>query len=200
MKKWISLLLLITIFQLVAGAQEVEIVEGVPLFLKGVKSIQVSYDYKDTKFEIIGTEEDYIKAKVEEHNAAETGKGDEWLEQWISSRADKYEKKFMENFNKYSSKKGLVIDAAELNQKYIMVVHADTIKPGWWGVFRYGMAEVDFLIKVYEIDNPSNYIVFKIDKCLGNYNGQRERAVYRIAKSYYNCGEILGKYFRKKII
>ena len=107
-----KLLVFIVIQVFAAGlclnAQKIKMQKGSLDFLKGQKSLLVTFDYSDMAVGKFDKEEDYIEKKKTEYNEKEAGKGDTWAESWVSDRETRYEPKFETLFNKYMEKAGLV--------------------------------------------------------------------------------------------
>ena len=99
MKKLILLALLITSIY-PAFAQRPRVKEGNIETLKGIKKINLKYDYSGME---VGkkAEKEYIAEKKEALNKKESGRGDKWEKDWYSDRNRRFEPRFEEEFNKY---------------------------------------------------------------------------------------------------
>ena len=62
--------------------------------------LKIQYEYSNMKVGKNLKEEEYVNQKVKEGNEKSAGKGDAWKSGWINSRADRYQPKFEELFNK----------------------------------------------------------------------------------------------------
>jgi hypothetical protein len=108
MKRILSLILIqVLIAGSILNAQKISLKKGNLGFIKGQKSILVTFDYSNMAVGKFDREEEYIAKKVEDYNKSEAGKGDKWKEAWKNDRATRYEPKFEQLFNENASKIGL---------------------------------------------------------------------------------------------
>ena len=109
MKKILGILVIQALISgLCLNAQKIKFEKGSLDFLKGQKSLLVTFDYSNMGVGKFEKEEDYIAKKTADYNNSEAGKGDKWAEAWKNDRATRYEPKFETLFNEYTSKIGLV--------------------------------------------------------------------------------------------
>jgi len=112
-------------------AQKIKVKSGDLSFLKGQTEVLVQFDYSEMAVGKFDKEEDYVAKKVEEYNKAEAGRGDNWKENWIADRKTRFQPKFDELINKYTSKVNCDFDETNENASYIMIVKTTFTEPGW---------------------------------------------------------------------
>ena len=80
-------------------AQKIKLVEGDLKALKGQRGIQIEFSYDSMT---VGEESEqiYVEKLKDRWNAEESGKGDEWNQNWFDSRAKLYEPAFKYYFSK----------------------------------------------------------------------------------------------------
>ncbi|MBS1775375.1 MAG: hypothetical protein JSS64_03740 [Bacteroidetes bacterium] len=111
-----------------AMAQRIKMKEGNLDMLKGVKKMNIKYDYSNmtcTTKDI--PEAEFIANKKEEYNKKETGKGDHWAEGWVADRENRYAPKFREMFEKQSD---ITLDPSG-NEKYTLIFHTTHTETGY---------------------------------------------------------------------
>src|SRR5690242_18638684 len=108
MKKITSLFTLIAIglFSFQAVAQKVKTTSGSDDVLKSESSINIEFVYDGLSVGKYNSEQEYVKAKTEEYNKKEAGKGDTWAASWARDKEARFEPKFIQLFKEHS---GMVI-------------------------------------------------------------------------------------------
>lgn len=200
MKRMLSLIL---IQLLIAGsmlnAQKISVKKGNLGFLKGQKSLLVTFDYSNMAVGKFDKEEDYIAKKVEDYNKSEAGKGDKWREAWKNDRASRYEPKFEELFNEYSSKTGITGKRDVADAQFEMNIHTTFTEPGFnIGITR-KPAFIDLVITFKNIASGEELAVMEVDNCPGrDAFGYDFDTGYRIEEAYAKLGKSLAGYIAKQ--
>ena len=188
------LFLIMTTISLNTFAQRVKEVEGNMPDLKNEKSINTEFTYGNISVGKYDKEEDYIKAKTEEYNKKEPGRGDSWAKKWIDDRANRYEPKFDELLTKYSD---LTLNK---NAKYTIIFHTTFIEPGFnIGITRKN-AYINGEVLIVETANKNKILAkLTIDKAPGNsYWGNDFDTGERLSETYATAGKGLGKFLKKQ--
>lgn len=181
-------------------AQKIKVKSGDLGFLKGQTEVLVQFDYSDMAVGKFDKEEDYVAKKVEEYNKAEAGKGDNWKENWIADRKNRFQPKFDELINKYTSKVNCDFDESNENATYLMIVKTTFTEPGW----NIGISRRDAMINVtvlfVEKANTNNVLA---EMTISNIPGRTAMGGdydtgLRISEAYAMCGKALGSYLVKK--
>ncbi|MBN2762989.1 MAG: hypothetical protein JXR41_07860, partial [Bacteroidales bacterium] len=182
------------------NAQKIKMQKGSLDFLKGQKSLLVTFDYSDMAVGKFDKEEDYIEKKKTEYNEKEAGKGDTWAESWVSDRETRYEPKFETLFNKYMEKAGLVGNRDVTDAQYEMNVHTIFTEPGFnVGVMR-KPAYIDVVVTFKDISTGEEKASLTADNCPGqDAFGYDFDTGYRIEESYAKLGKSLAGYILKQI-
>ncbi len=197
------MLSLILIQLLIAGsmlnAQKISVKKGDLGFLKGQKSLLVTFDYSNMAVGKFDKEEDYIAKKVEDYNKSEAGKGDKWREAWKNDRASRYEPKFEELFNEYTSKTGITGKRDVADAQFEMNIHTTFTEPGFnIGITR-KPAFIDLVITFKNISSGEELAVMEVDNCPGrDAFGYDFDTGYRIEEAYAKLGKSLAGYIAKQ--
>lgn len=197
------MLSLILIQLLIAGsmlnAQKISVKKGNLGFLKGQKSLLVTFDYSNMAVGKFDKEEDYIAKKVEDYNKSEAGKGDKWREAWKNDRASRYEPKFEELFNEYASKTGITGKRDVADAQFEMNIHTTFTEPGFnIGITR-KPAFIDLVITFKNIASGEELAVLEVDNCPGrDAFGYDFDTGYRIEEAYAKLGKSLAGYIAKQ--
>jgi len=189
MKRIANFLIAVLFLSIQANAQKVKNTSGDADVLKSESSINIEFTYDNISVGKYKVEQEYIKAKTEEYNKKEPGKGDSWAASWKNDREARYEPKFIELF-KLTSGMSIVTDA-----KYTMIVKTISIEPGWnIGISRKN-AEIDLEIWIVETANKSNKLAsFTINNVPGGTAfGYDFDTGLRISEAYAKAGKSLGK-------
>lgn len=188
-----TLLLFMAFTTLTAFAQRIKVIEGKVPDFSSEKSVNTEFTYDNISVGKYDKEEDYIKAKTEEYNKKEPGRGDNWAKSWVADRKSRYEPKFDELLTKYSD---LTADA---NAKYTIIFHTKFMEPG----FNIGITRKSAFINgeatIVETANKSKVIAkISIDKAPGNSIwGNDYDTGERLSETYATAGKALGKFLKK---
>lgn len=191
--RFLTLFLAASLFSFHTYAQRIKVVEGKVPDLGAEKSINIDYTYDNISVGKYDKEDEYIKAKTEEYNKKEAGKGDNWAKSWVADRQRRFEPKFEELFTKYSD------IGLDKNAKYTLIFHTIFMEPGFnVGVMRKN-AFINGEILVVETANKSKVIAkLTVDKAPGNsYWGNDFDTGERLSECYATAGKALGKYVKK---
>jgi len=181
-------------------AQKIKVIKGDLSFLKGQASVLLEFDYSKMAVGKFDKEEDYITKKVAEYNEAEAGKGDSWKENWEGDRETRFQPKFAELMNRYTSKANCNFDETNIDALYTMIVKTTFTEPG----FNIGIMRKDAMINVkvlfVEKANPDNVLA---EMTVSNVPGRTAMGNdydtgLRISEAYAMCGKALGAYLVKK--
>ncbi len=179
-----------------AMAQRVEMMEGNFDALKGVRKMNVKYDYSEME---VGKkkEKDFVADKTETYNGKEPGKGDKWAKDWVADREARFEPRLEDEFNKM----GDIKIGHYPNEKYTLIFKTVYTEPGFnVGVMRKN-AYIDGQAWIVETSNPDKAIVkLEINNCPGRtFMGMDYDTGERIQEAYAMAGKGLARYFGKKI-
>jgi len=186
-------LLFVTSF---AMAQRARLTEGNLNALKGVKKLNVKYDYNNME---VGkkTEKEYVEDKKESYNSKEPGRGDKWAKDWVADRANRFQPRLEEEFNNNSD-----IKLGNFpNEKYTLIFKTVFTEPGFnIGITRKN-AYIDGEVWIIETANPGKIIAkLEIPDCPGRtFMGTDFDNGLRIQEAYAMAGKGLGKFFSKNI-
>lgn len=191
MKKLTGLLVLSICF-LITKAQKVKTTSGNEDILKSETTINIEFNYDNLSVGKFKSEQEYIKAKTEEYNKKESGKGDTWAASWANDKQSRFEPKFIELF-KINSGMSVMTDA-----KYTLIFKTLSIEPGYnIGISRKN-AEIDAEVWIVETANKSNKVAtFTINNVPGGTAfGYDFDTGLRISEAYANSGKKLAKYLK----
>ena len=86
-------------------AQDVKVESGSYDFLKGVKELNVEFDYSNLEMMKENlSEETYIENRKNELNEKNAGEGDRWVKKWENAKTDIWQPKFLKLVNEVVSK------------------------------------------------------------------------------------------------
>jgi len=181
-----------------AFAQRLKMKEGSLDALKGVKKLNIQYDYSAmtcTTKDI--PEAEFVAKKKEELNKKEAGKGDRWADSWVADR----EKRFAPHFKEMFEKQAEIELADGKTEKYTLIFKTTHTETGFnIGVTRRN-AYIDGEAVVVETANPDKVLAtISITDIPGRTGGSYDfDAGERLAEAYEKAGKSLGKYFSKQI-
>lgn len=181
--------LAILFFALQASAQKVKTTSGNSDILKTESDINIEFVYDNLSVGKYHNEQDYIKAKTEEYNKKEPGKGDSWARSWENDKESRFEPKFIELF-KINSGMNVMTQA-----KYTLIFKTLSIEPGYnIGISRKN-AEIDAEVWIVETANKANKLAtFTISNVPGGTAfGYDFDTGLRISEAFANAGKKLGK-------
>jgi len=179
----------------VIDAQKMKDVEGKFKNLKGIATYNLEFDYSDVQIPKFDSEEDFLKDKMDKREKKEAGAGEVFKKSWFADRADRYEPKFIESFNKRFENAKVRVDKGFADAKYTIKIHTVRLYPGYnVGVVRRN-AEIDVLITVYETANSSNILLSgKYSKVQGyGAMGNDYNSGYRISECYTKLAKNIAK-------
>lgn len=180
--------------------QKVMSLEGDCSFLKGVKELNVMYDYADMGVGDYDDEADYVKKKVEEYNKKEAGRGDKWKESWTGSRKRVYQPKFEELFNKMLTGNGISIAEDRESAEYTLIVKTTFTEPGFKSPVMSKPAAVSF--QYIFVKTGTDEVVAKFSQKMvpgAQAMGFDWDVSTRISESYAKGGKMLGAYIVKQL-
>ncbi|MFT4019864.1 MAG: hypothetical protein QM668_23065 [Agriterribacter sp.] len=190
----LPLLILVLCISISSFAQRIKVLEGdIPADFKDQKSVNTEFTYENIGVGKYDKEEDYIKAKTEEYNQKEPGRGDNWAKSWIADRKNRFEPKFDELFTKYSD---LTLNK---NSKYTIIFHTTFLEPG----FNIGITRKNAIINgealIVETANKSKVLAkISIDKAPGkSFWGNDYDTGERLSECYATAGRAVGKFVKK---
>ena len=187
--KHATALLAISLFSFHANAQRVKNTSGNEGILKTESAINIEFVYDNLSVGKYHNEQDYIKAKTEEYNKKEPGKGDSWARNWENDKESRFEPKFIELF-KINSGMSVMTEA-----KYTLIFKTLSIEPGYnIGISRKN-AEIDAEVWIVETANKTNKLAtFTISNVPGGTAfGYDFDTGLRISEAFANAGKKLGK-------
>jgi hypothetical protein len=182
------------------NAQKIKLEKGSLDFLKGQKSLLVTFDYSNMGVGKFDKEDDYIAKKTDDYNKSEAGKGDKWAVSWKTDRADRYEPKFEKLFNEYMEKVGLTGNRTVTDAQYEMNVHTTFTEPGFnIGITRKN-AYIDVIVTFKNISTGQEEAVVTVYACPGrDVFGYDFDTGYRIEEAYAKLGKSMAGFILKKL-
>ncbi|XZF15752.1 hypothetical protein ACTHGU_06420 [Chitinophagaceae bacterium MMS25-I14] len=181
-----------------AIAQKVKLEEGDLGALKGVKNLNVQYDYSNMTVTTKNIPEaDFIKQRTEEYNQKEAGKGDKWAQSWVADRKGRFEGQYKEQFEKQSDFK----IGNMPNEKYTMIVKTTHTELGFnIGITRRN-AYIDAEVWIVETANPGHVVAkITLDNCPGRtFGGYDFDTGERLQEAYAMAGKAAAKFINKKM-
>lgn len=179
------------------NAQKVKVTDGSLDALKGVKKLNLQFDYSKMGVGKFETEEEYIAKKKEDYNKKETGKGDEWAKAWKADRKNRCEPKFKDLFSKHCD----ILIGEYPSEKYTMIFKTTFIEPGYNIYVSRKYAELDGEVWLVETSNPTTVVAkLSVQNCPGRTYGNSDYDTgERISEAYEMAGKVLGKYLDKEL-
>ncbi|MFN6943331.1 MAG: hypothetical protein ACK4ND_00175 [Cytophagaceae bacterium] len=181
--------------------QKITVVSGDLKAIKGLKKLNIEYDYSNMSVGKYDKEEDYVNEKVAEKNEANPGKGDEWKGKWIGDREKRFQPKFEELFKKYL-KADISIGQFD-DADYTMVLRTTHTEPGFnigMGIIR-KVAHTNLEAVFYKKGSNSPVLVISIYRSPGeDAMGYDFDRAHRIQESYAKAGKSLGKFITNKCL
>jgi len=180
----------------IVHAERIRVTSGDLSALKGVKKMNVEYDYSNME---VGkkTEKEYIADKKEAYNKKEPGRGDKWEKAWERDRQGRFEPRFEEAFNNVGDLR--VGDFPK--EKYTLIFKTVFTEPGYNIGIKRGNAYIDGEVWIVETANHNNIIAkLTCEDCPGRtFGGYDFDSGERIQEAYAMAGKGLAKYFVKNI-
>lgn len=175
-----------------ANAQKIKTNSGNPDILKAETTLNIEFVYDNISVGKFKSEAEYIKAKTEEYNKKEAGKGDTWAASWARDKAARFEPKFIELFNINSGM------TESKSAKYTLIFKTLAIEPGYNIAISRKNAEIDAEVWIVETDNRDKKVcTLSISNVPGGTAfGYDFDTGLRISEAYANAGKKLAKYLK----
>ena len=175
-----------------ANAQKIKTNSGNPDILKAETALNIEFVYDNLSVGKFKSEAEYIKAKTEEYNKKEAGKGDTWAASWAKDKAARFEPKFIELFNINSGM------TESKSAKYTLIFKTLAIEPGYNIAISRKNAEIDAEVWIVETDNRDKKVcTLSISNVPGGTAfGYDFDTGLRISEAYANAGKKLAKYLK----
>jgi hypothetical protein len=170
-------------------SQNVTLVTGNLLFLKGQGNIRIAYDYSSMKVGNM-TEEDYIKKKFNDYKDS-PGRGEKWYTAWRSDRKQFFQPAFEENMNKHIAP--LFITSFDTSTAYVLVVKTTYLEPGF-RAYRYVKEAARINLTYTFINTRTREVVAVLSSYEVRCTYNSYDVASRVKSAYGNAGRILGKY------
>ena len=181
----------LVIFSLNASAQRIKTVEGDLSVLKNESTINVEFEYDGMSVGKYDKEADYIKAKTDEYNKKEPGRGDNWAKSWVSDRASRYEPRFISEFQDATNM------TVKKDSKYTLIFKTTSTEPGYNIVISRKNAEIDAEVTIIETATKKKIASLTVKNAPGRiYGGYDYDTGVRITEAYAVSGKRLGKYIK----
>ena len=199
MKKQVLFILEFVCTALVYG-QKVKITEGSYSALKGISTYNLEFDYSNVMIPKYDSEEDFLKDKMAKRDEKEAGTGEAFRKSWFADRADRYEPKYIESFNKRFGDGEKKVGKNLSDAEYTMKVHSTLIYAGYnVGVVRKN-AKIEATVSVYKTGDPSN-VLFSANYSKvegGSFGGMDYNSGYRISEAYAKLAKKVAADIKKK--
>lgn len=162
--------------------------------LKSVKQMEVQFTYDNM---IVGSmpEEAYINKKVEEYNAKEAGRGDNWHKVWESDKQNVYPISFLELLEKSCNIK----ECKDGECEYLMIVNTSFFEPGFnVGIVRRN-AEISVTCKIVKKSDPSHVLaeIIVLHSPGRTAMGYDYSVASRVTEAYAKAGKEVGRKIKK---
>ena len=196
-KRLILLALMLTTVAIYS--QKMKVSDGNFKNLKGITTYKLEFDYSDVKIPKYDSEEDFLDDKMAKREEKEAGTGEKFKASWFSDRAERYEPKYIESFNKRFEDGEVSVGSDIEDAKYVMKIHTTKLYAGYnVGIVRRN-AEIDAVITIYEAANPSNILLSgKYKDVQGNgAMGYDFNSGYRISECYAKLAKNVAKSIKK---
>jgi hypothetical protein len=189
---------LIGIFFYSVNSAQVRIISGSVEGLKGVKNVNIIYDYSNLSVGDFETEQGYLD-KREANYKNEPGKFEKFKSSWTGSRKTRYEPKFELMFNKTGEKSGIAGTNYADNGDVTLMVETEFIEPG----FHVGVVKraAKINIKCTFYDNKNQPIVVYVVKNVRGATpiGYDFDSGTRISEAYAKAAKILMSDLNKRL-
>ena len=179
-----------------AIAQRASLTEGNLGALKGVKKLNVKYEYENMTVGKM-SEKEYVNDKKEKLNGKDPGSGDRWAKAWVDDRARRFQPRFEEEFNNVCD----VITVGNYPaEKYTMVFKTVFTEPG----FNIGITRKNAYVdgEVWIIETATQKVIAKLEipDCPGRtaFGTDFDNGL-RLQEAYAMAGKGLAKFFDKNV-
>ncbi|MES1220212.1 MAG: hypothetical protein ABUT20_32220 [Bacteroidota bacterium] len=191
-KKISTFFVLLFLTSLTALAQKIRVKEGNRDVLKNENSINLEFTFDNLSVGKYDKEQDYIKAKTDEYNKKEPGRGDTWAKRWKDDQGSRFPSDFVDLFTKNSKM------TTDKNAKYTLIFHTTSIEPGFnIGITRKN-AYIDGEVLIVETADKSKVVTkLSLDNAPGKvFMGNDYDTGERISEAFAKAGKELGKYLK----
>lgn len=194
MKKIMSVFaaFLISLCFIQADAQKIKTTSGDDNILKNETTVNIEFVYENMSVGKYDKEADYIKAKTDEYNKKEPGRGDSWAKSWVNDRESRYEPRFINEFQDATNM------TVKKDAKYTIIFKTTTTEPGYNIVISRKNAEIDAVVWIVETaDKTKKVAEITVKNAPGRiFGGYDYDTGTRIAECYAVAGKRLGKYLK----
>lgn len=180
------------------GNTLVRIESGDVASLKGVKRVNIKYDYSKMGVGAFRNEADYLKKKEEDYKK-EPEKFEKFKAGWIDSRKNRYEPKFSEMFNKMGAKIGLSGGNYATDAEITLIVETVFTEPGYHIGISKQPASVDFICRFEDKDGKELLKYFIKNSIGSSAMGFDYDAGSRLVESYAKGCKVLMKDLIKQL-
>jgi len=175
-------------------AQKIALKSGSVASLGTLSEIRVEYTYDNM---MVGKykEADYLKKKADEYNKKEPGKGDQWQQDWVNDREEKFQPRFQEGFNNFCNilSVNFKVDP-NAGGKYRMVVHTTFTEPGYNIYMSSKNASINAEVIFYDISNAEIAKVTITNSPGSGFFEFDYDTGFRIQEAYANAGRSLAAF------
>lgn len=194
MKTWkISSFLTIALLVAISSfSQKIRVKEGDKNILKSENTINIEFTFDNLSVGKYSKEEDYIKAKTDEYNKKEAGRGDNWAKKWKEDQQYRFPADFVNLFTKNANM------TTAKDAKYTLIFHTTSIEPGFnIGITRKN-AYIDGEVLIVATADKSKVLTkLTIDDARGKvFMGNDYDTGERISESYAKAGKELAQYLK----
>jgi hypothetical protein len=172
--------------------QKIRVKEGDKNVLKNESAINIEFTFDNMSVGKYSKEEDYIKAKKDDYNRKEAGRGDTWATRWKDDQTSRFPPDFINLFEKNTGM------STSKDAKYTMIFHTTSIEPGFnIGITRKN-AYIDGEVLIVETANRNKVALrLSLDNAPGKvFMGNDYDTGERISEAYAKAGKELGKYLK----
>jgi hypothetical protein len=178
---------------------KIEILSGNPEYFKNNNSYHLQFDYSDLKVDEYADEQAYIDYMKDDAEKRKKGSSGAWVEKWYSHRADVFQPKFEELFNKFSVNK-IIIDTIFKDQKYVLNLHTRFVAIGFNKNFTKSPTYINVIVTISEMNSQEKPLIISMENIIGDEVFSSYSEDYRrIEEAYAKCGKELAKYLCKVI-
>jgi len=177
-----------------SSAQRLKLKEGDISVLKNETAINFEFTYNNMAVGRYKDEAEYLQKKKDDYNKKEDGRGDTWVNSWVSDRKDRFEPRFIDLFTKYA------VMSEDKNAKYTIVFNTTFTEPGYNILISRENAKISGDASIVETANKSKVIaVVSIEKAPGRtFGGYDYDTGTRLSESYADAGKALAKFIKKQ--
>jgi hypothetical protein len=186
------LLAIILLIRSSSFGQKIRVKDGDKNVLKNESTINIEFTFDNLSVGKYSKEEDYIKAKKDEYNRKEPGRGDTWATRWKDDQTSRYPPDFINLFEKNTGM------STSKDAKYTLIFHTTSIEPGFnIGITRKN-AYIDAEVLIVETANKDKVALkLSLDNAPGKvFMGNDYDTGERISEAYAKAGKELGKYLK----